>query len=179
MGSYTFLIASARRNGNSEQLAKIASASLGENASQRWLDLKDVTLDPFHDLRHVESGYDTPRGDELELFDATVNCTDLVFVTPVYWYSLPAPLKLYLDYWSAWLRVDGLNFKTRMKGKRLWAISTSAGPAEEANSMFESLRLSANYMGMQWGGSVLGNGSAAGDVLKDTRAVELATYLFH
>ena len=38
------------------------------------------------------------------LLDATLAATDLVFVAPVYWYSLPAAAKLYLDYWSAWLR---------------------------------------------------------------------------
>lgn len=49
----------------------------------------------------------------------------LVFVAPVYWYSLPAPLKLDLDHWSAWMRIPGLDFKARLAGKSLALISTT------------------------------------------------------
>jgi multimeric flavodoxin WrbA len=178
MPNFTFLIASARTNGNSEQLARLAAASLDSNYVTKWLDLKDYPLVPFKDLRHDEDGYPKPIGNELALYEASIECDELVLVTPVYWYSVPAPLKLYLDYWSAWMRVDGLEFKRKMAGKRMWAISASAGPANEASHMFDSLKLSAKYMSMQWGGHVIGNGTAAGDVLNDQAAIEQAKTLF-
>jgi multimeric flavodoxin WrbA len=178
MARYSFLLASARENGNSEQLARIAAQSLEPANTQDWYSLLNFELPPFQDLRHDPNGYTVPTGNELSLFNATVDCEHLVFVTPVYWYSVPAPLKLYLDYWSAWLRVESLEFRNRMVGKHLWAVSASAGPAEQAQPMFESLRLSANYMKMVWGGQVLGNGTAAGDVLKDDSAVLAAKNLF-
>ena len=76
------------------------------------------------------------------------------------------------------MRVDELDFKNRMKGKHLWAISASAGSAEQANPMFKSLQMSATYMAMEWGGHLLGNGSAAGDVMNDEQALAKAKTLF-
>lgn len=178
MSRYSFLIASARENGNSEQLARVAAESLDSSDQQTWTAIRDLPLAPFQDLRHEDDGYKSPTGNERALFDATVDCDHLVFVTPVYWYSVPAPLKLYLDYWSAWMRVEELDFKNQMKGKHLWAISASAGAAEQANPMFESLQLSGKFMAMEWGGHVLGNGSAAGDVMKDEAKITAARKLF-
>lgn len=178
MTASTFLIASARENGNSEQLARIAAEALPKDGSQTWLELRNLPLPPFQDLRHGDESYSAPEGNALTLCNATLDCDDLILVTPVYWYSTPAPLKLYLDYWSHWMRVEDLGFKDRMKGKRMWVIAASAGPAEEAEPMIQSLKLCATYLDMQWCGHVLGNGSAAGDVLEDSDAVEAARGLF-
>ncbi|MEZ5306369.1 MAG: NAD(P)H-dependent oxidoreductase [Pyrinomonadaceae bacterium] len=177
MEKFTFIIASARPNGNSEQLARIAAERL-EAASTEWLALRDFPIPAFEDLRHNGEPYAAPEGNALKLYQATADCDHLVFVTPLYWYNVPATLKLYLDHWSHWLRVESLNFRERMNGKRMWAISVSAGPASKAEPMFKSLELSADYMNMIWSGHVLGNGSAAGDVLRDSAAIEKAKSLF-
>jgi len=178
MSKFTFLIASARPNGNSEKLARVASEALSENSTQ-WFTLRDLPLDPFEDRRHGELSYSALKGNANTLFEATVDCEHLVFVTPVYWYSVPAPLKLYLDHWSHWMRVEDLQFKERMEGKTLWAISASAGVAEDAEHMFGSLQLCAKFMKMKWGGHLLGNGSAPGDILNDKSALESARKLFN
>ena len=178
MRKYTFLVASARENGNAEQLARIAAEQLSDDSESQWLELRSLPLPPFQDLRHGDDAYAAPEGNAKVLCDATIDCSDLVFVNPVYWYSVPTPLKLYLDYWSHWMRVEELDFKNRMQGKRLWVISASAGAAADAEPMFESLKLSAKFLSMQWAGHVLGNGSAAGDVLNDEAAVAKAKLLF-
>jgi len=139
MSKFTFLIASARENGNSEQLAKIAAESFTEKQEQQWLALRDYPLPSFEDRRHGDKKYQAPIGNALTLFDATISCDHLVFVTPVYWYSVATPLKHYLDYWSHWMRVEDGKFKERMASKTLWVISTSAGASAEATPMFDSL----------------------------------------
>lgn len=178
MDRYTFLVASSRANGNSETLAKIAASTLDEASHKTWLSLRELPLPPFQDLRHSDEAYQAPEGNARVLFEATTACTDLVFVTPVYWYSVPAPLKLYLDYWSHWMRVDPLDFKNQMREKRLWVIAASAGDADEAEPMFQSLKHSAKFMSMKYQGHVLGNGSAEGDVLNDSEALKKARSLF-
>ena len=50
--------------------------------------------------------------------DATFAATDLVVVSPVYWYSVAASVKLYLDYWSGWMRLP-VDFKAKMRGKTI------------------------------------------------------------
>ena len=109
-----------------------------------------------------------PVGHARELLDATLAAEVVVLAAPVYWYSLPAPAKLYLDHWSHWMRVPDLAFRDRMRGKRLALTTAMAGadPAEAA-PLIESLRLTAAYMGMAWGGHVLAHANAAGDVLRD------------
>ena len=183
MRNFLFLIASARPDGNTEILAQRAAKHLPEGASQVWVRLNDLPLPPFVDIRHSLGAYPEPVGHARMLLEATLNATDLVFVAPVYWYSLPAPAKRYLDEWSAWMRVPELNghtleFRARMSDKTLWAISSSSGDPEEAEPLFATLRSSAHYLRARWGGSVLGNGSKPGDVLLDATALEAASRLF-
>jgi hypothetical protein len=53
-------------------------------------------------------------------------------------------------------------------------VTALSGPDESAQPLIESLRLTADYMQMGWRGALVGNGSAPGDVLEDSRALEAA-----
>lgn len=177
-----FLVASARRGGNTEILARRAAQHLPPSVEQQWVHLDELPLPRFADIRHHgghNNPYPAPEGNERLLLDATLAATDVVFVTPLYWYSLPASAKLYMDYWSAWLRVPGVEFKKRMAGKRVWAVCVlSDEDPKRAELLLTTLRHSAEYMNMQWGGEIIGNGSKPGDVLNDLRALEAADHFF-
>ena len=180
MSRFLFLNASTREPGhigNSETLARHAAAALPADTAQTWIKLAERNLPPFVDLRHTAGSYPMPEGDLKALLDATLAATDIVFVSPVYWFSIPAPLKTYLDHWSGWLRVPGLGFKDRMAGKTLRVISTS-GDRAKAQPMFDSLQLCAQFLAMNWGGELWGKGGAPGAVQADTAAVaQAATFL--
>ena len=179
---FLFLVASARREGNTETLARLAAAQLPADVEQQWLYLDEHPLAAFEDIRHYggkSNPYPQPEGNERVLLEATLAATDLVFVTPVYWYSMPSTAKLYLDHWSGWMRVPGVDFRARMAGKTLWAVSVLADEdPKTAQFLLGTLRQSAEYMSMHWGGELVGSGSAPGDVLKDRRAVEKARGFF-
>ncbi|MET8622262.1 NAD(P)H-dependent oxidoreductase [Kitasatospora sp. NPDC004669] len=177
---FLFLDASARVDGNSGQLARLAAeSSLPAGAEQHWLRLADHPLPPFQDLRHTGDGrYPEPAGHERTLLEATLAATDLVFVAPLYWYSLPTAAKLYLDHWSAWLRVPGVDFRARMRGGTVWGVTALAAEEDKAEPLIGALRLTAEYMGMRWGGALLGNGTRPGDVLRDERALIAAKSFF-
>lgn len=68
-----------------------------------------------------------PGENESLLLDATLEASDLGIVSPLYWYSVSASAKLHLHHWGRWLEMDGIHFKQRMRGKRLWAICTPGG----------------------------------------------------
>jgi multimeric flavodoxin WrbA len=172
-----FLIASARKNGNSEILAREAAKQLPE-AAQTWLRLQDLPLEPFEDIRHSVGAYPQPTGNAKTLFDASLHATDIVMVAPVYWYSVPTTLKRYLDEMSAWMRVPEANFLERMSGKTMWVITSLSGDPINAEPMLATLRLSAQYLEMHYGGHVIGNGSKPGDVNNDQAALEAAHKLF-
>jgi multimeric flavodoxin WrbA len=179
---FLFLVASARREGNTETLARKAAASLPSDVKRQWIHLDETPLPRFEDIRHhggKNNQYPDPEGNERLLLDETLSATDIVFVTPLYWYSLPSSAKLYMDYWSAWLRVPGVDFKKQMAGKKMWAVCVLADEdPKRAELLLTTLRHSAEYMGMEWGGELIGNGSKPGDVLNDTRAMEAAEHFF-
>src|SRR5258706_10606450 len=101
--SFLFVLGSTRLDGNSEGLARQAARALPATDEQRWLRLTDHPLPPFFDTRHA-TGFAAPEGNAKLVCEATLAATDLVIVTPVYWYSVAWPVKLYLDHWSAWMR---------------------------------------------------------------------------
>ncbi len=178
--SFLFLDAGARPDGNTARLARLAAgASLPAGADQRWLRLADHPLPPFEDLRHTGDGaYEPPTGHGRTLLDATLAATDLVFVAPLYWYALPTAAKLYLDHWSAWLRVPGADFRARMAGGTVWAVTSYATEPDKTEPLIGTLRLTAEYLHMRWGGALLGHGNRPGDVLGDERALIEAKSFF-
>lgn len=171
---FLFLVSSARDEGNTEWLAREAARHLSEGCAQRWIHLNDIGLPRFQDLRHG-TGYGPLTGVERELFEATLAATDIVMVAPLYWYTLPASAKLYLDYWSAWLRAKEADFRAGMAGKRLAAVTVFSDADEKfVAPLTETLRYSAEYLKMHWVGTLIGNGSRPGDVQKDTAAIARA-----
>ncbi|MBX3659714.1 MAG: NAD(P)H-dependent oxidoreductase [Ramlibacter sp.] len=181
---FLFLVASTRQSpedgghlGNTEWLAQQAAAALPAGTRQTWHALARMALPPFVDQRHTTGQYPLPTGDLKTLLDATMAATDIVLVSPVYWYSLPAPLKTYIDHWSAWMRVPGLPFKDEMARKSLRLITTS-GDRAKAQPMIDSVTLCAQFLSMAWGGALWGKGGPPDAVQADTGArQQAATFL--
>ncbi|MEV6942631.1 NAD(P)H-dependent oxidoreductase [Streptomyces sp. NPDC051172] len=178
--SFLFVLGSTRRNGNSEALARRAAAALPESVEQEWIRLTDHPLPPFEDVRHTGTGiYKEPEGNARVLWQSTRKATDLVIVSPLYWYSLSASVKLYLDHWSGWMRVPGTDFVNDMRGKTMWGVTAYASvDAALADPLVGTLRNCADYLGMRWGGVLLANGTKPGQVLDDPAALDRAADFF-
>lgn len=176
--SFLFVLGSSRPDGNTETLARAAAEQLPAGIPQRWVDLAKLPLPDFQDGRHESGSW--PVGEvEEELRRVTLEATDIVIASPLYWYSLSAQTKRYLDYWSGWLGVPGMDFKKRMAGRTLWGVTVLAHEEEEvADGLVTSLNHSAAYMGMRFGGVLLGNGSRPGQVRNDERAMVRAKTFF-
>lgn len=178
--SFLFLLGSTRPGGNTEALARLAAEHLPADVDQTWLQLSELRLDPFRDVRHDGDGVYPPAvGDEQVLLDATLAATDLVIASPLYWFSVSTSVKLYLDYWSAWMRVPGVDFRERMRRKTMWAITahTAKEPAE-VEPLLGTLRLTADYMDMNWGGELLAYGNRPGEAITADGVLERSRQLF-
>ena len=177
---FLFILGSARHAGNTEHLARYAARSLPASIKQTWIHLLDNGLPLFEDIRHHETRkYAIGSESERTLLDATLAATDIVIASPVYWYSVSASTKLYLDHWSAWMRHEGVDFKARMAGKTLWGVSAfSDDDPSLAQPLIDTLRLSAEYMKMNWGGVLLGYGNRPADVMNDAPSLERAEKFF-
>ncbi|MFH8659610.1 flavodoxin family protein [Streptomyces afghaniensis] len=176
---FLFVLGSARTDGNTELLARRAAEQLSPDVEQQWIDLAEHPVPDFQDLRHDSDHVRPTEGNLALLLDATLAATDIVIASPLYWYSVSAHTKRYLDYWSGWLRTPGLDFKATMAGRTLWGVTALADTQPEvADPLVGTLNNSAAYLGMRFGGVLLGNGSKAGDVLNDTDALTRAKTFF-
>jgi len=165
--SFLFLLGTTRPGGNTETLARLAAAELPADVPQTWLTLSDLDLEPFRDIRHDGDGvYPLPVGDHRTVLNETLAATDLVIASPLYWFMVSASVKKYFDHWSGWLRLPGVDFRDRMRGKTMWVVTahTAKDPAE-VEPMLGTVRLVADYMGMRWGGELLAYGNRPGEVL--------------
>lgn len=173
---FLFAVASTRTGGNTEALARRAARHLTDE--QRWLRLIDHPLPPFADTRHG-TGYTPPDGHAKLVCDATLAATDLVVVTPVNWYSVSWPAKLYLDHWSAWMRVPELAFAATLAGRSLWGVVVDSDPdGDSAAPVVDVLRRTAEYMKMQWRGALVGHANRPGEIDRDTAALARADTFF-
>ncbi|MCX5559902.1 flavodoxin family protein [Streptomyces sp. NBC_00038] len=176
---FLFLLGSSRSDSNTEMLARKAAEQLPAEVGQRWLRLAEHPLPDFADLRHDSDHARPTEGSTGLLLDATLAATDIVIASPLYWYSVSAHTKRYLDYWSGWLRTPGVDFKATLAGRNLWGVTVLAHEEQEvADPLVGTLNHSAAYMGMHFGGVLLGNGSKPGDVLNDTEALARAKTFF-
>ncbi|MET0132218.1 MAG: NAD(P)H-dependent oxidoreductase [Kibdelosporangium sp.] len=178
MRKFLFLLGSSRSGGNTETLARRAASSLPADAEQRWIRLTDLALPDFRDTRQAPGGaHPDPVGDERLLLDATLEATDVVIASPLYWYSLSADAKRYLDYWSGWINLPGVPFRAIMRDKTMWGVSVSE-ELDKSEYLVGMLRRSTDYMRMRWGGVLLGNGDGPDDVLEDAPALAAAGSFF-
>ncbi|MFV0134289.1 flavodoxin family protein [Streptomyces sp. HMX87] len=176
---FLFVLGSSRDESNTEMLARRAAEQLPADVEQQWIRLADHPLPEFKDLRHDSDHVRPTEGNAALLLDATLAATDIVIASPLYWYTLSTPVKHYLDHWSGWLRISGLRFKDTLAGRTLWGVTVLADDQPEvADPLIGSLNNSAAYMGMRFGGVLLGNGSKPGDVLRDTDALARAKTFF-
>jgi multimeric flavodoxin WrbA len=175
---FLFVLGSTRRDGNTELLARRAAEQLPEDVEQRWISLAEHPLPDFEDMRHDGDRGRAEHDGVVTLREATLAATDLVIASPLYWYSVSAQTKRYLDHWSAWLRTPGIDFRAGMAGHTLWGVTALAGEAVVAEPLVGTLSNTAAYMRMRFGGVLLGNGSRPGDVLDDTEAMARAKAFF-
>lgn len=178
--TFLFVLGSARPDGNTEHLARRAAENLPENTSQIWLSLIEHRLPLFEDIRHHETRkYEIASDSERALLEATLAATDIVIASPVYWYSVSASTKLYLDHWSGWMRLPDIEFKKRMAAKTLWAISAfSDTDPTGAQPLIDTVLMTAEYMDMKWGGVLLGFGNRPADVMDDAASLKRASQFF-
>lgn len=178
---FLFLNSSGRAEGNTAQLAKIAARVLPAEVVQDWQSLELAQLAPFYDLRHQGDGaYPVPEARQAELLSATLAASDIVLVTPLYWYNMSSAAKLYFEHWSAWMRVPEVEFLARMQAKRFWLISTAADDDKAIfNALVEACRRTADYAGMEWAGSLLGYANRPGDILHDQATLKQAQQFFN
>ena len=136
------LFASARRNGNTGRFMDRIAAELEIEV----IDLASKRLAPYtYEHSH--------RADDFEpLMQRVLGFGQIIFASPVYWYAVSPPMKIFLDRISDYLDLpELLDEGRRLRGKAGWVVCTSIYDEVPA-SFLGSFRDTFDYLGMHYGG---------------------------
>jgi multimeric flavodoxin WrbA len=141
------LFASSRRNGNTGQLMDRIAAELNIEV----IDLAEKKISAY-DYAHRN------RDDDFEsLMEYVLKFDQIIFSSPVYWYAVSPPMKIFLDRISDFLVLpDLLETGRRLRGKTGYVVCTSI--AEEIDTAYiNAFEKTFKYLGMHFGGFVHAN----------------------
>jgi len=147
MGSAIVLFGSSRRHGNTGQLMDHIAAVLDIEV----VDLGQLRMSPY-DYEHRN------RSDDFEpLMKRVLDFDQIIVVSPVYWYSVSPPVKVFLDRISDYLDIpELLTDGRRLRGKTGYIVCTSI--YDSAPTPFVgALTATFAYLGMHFGGMVHAN----------------------
>lgn len=113
-----------------------------ENIEAEVVDLKTLDISYF-DYTHANQD-----DDFLPLATRLTEYENIILATPVYWYTMSAIMKTFLDRWSDLLKIRK-DIGRKFRGKRLFIIACSSD--ETVYPYFdEPFKLTADYMGMTY-----------------------------
>jgi multimeric flavodoxin WrbA len=147
MRSTVALFASSRSHGNTGQLMDRVAQELQIEV----VDLNEKNISAF-DYEHRN------RRDDFEpLIDHVLKFEQIIFASPVYWYAVCPPMKIFLDRLSDLLEVPDLLAKgRRLRGKSVYVLCTSIEDEPDA-PFVNAWRETCNYLGMHYRGLLNAN----------------------
>ena len=166
------LSASPRKGGNSDFAASLVLEAMGSRG--KIIRVADAGVQPCSSCgycdRHPGKCALASDGAD-EVFQAMLASPMTVFVSPVYFYHLPAQAKAFLDRMQRWWAVPG----DRLPGKGRFIAPVLLGARKKGDRLFEgsllTLKYAADTVGMKLKEPVLLHGlDAPGDLWMDKAA---------
>lgn len=147
MSSTIILFASSRRHGNTGRLAD----RIANELEAELIDLGEKNISAF-DYEHRN------RNDDFEpLMEKVLGFDNIVFASPVYWYSVAPPMKVFIDRISDFLDLpDLLDKGRRLRGKKGYVICTSISDVPD-EPFINAFKNTFSYLGMDFGGYINAN----------------------
>jgi len=138
------LFASSRRHGNTGRLLDEITQRLAIDV----VDLSEKKISPF-DYEHRN------RGDDFEpLLRRVLTYDQIIFASPVYWYAVSPPMKIFIDRISDVLDLPELHeLGRRLRTKCTYVLCTSEDEVVHP-SFLGAFRDTFEYLGMQFGGYI-------------------------
>lgn len=161
-----------RSGGNTDTLAE--KAVQGFDAEHIYL--RKYRIQPIEDLRHAHGGFRPVQDDYDSLIERILPCDILVFATPIYWFGMSGPLKLFIDRWSQTLRDPRFSdFKQQMSAKQAYVTAVGGdNPKIKGLPMIQQFEHIFDFIGLPFKGYVVGEGNRPGDILHDHQALSAA-----
>jgi len=172
--SILVLYGSQREESNAKKLTQAVLEGIPHHA----IDLRDHTIRPIDDHRHDPRGF-LPVDDDYDTVIQEVLRHDiLIFSLPIYWYGIPGRMKNFIDRWSVSLRDSRFDFKEIMRRKTAYVIAVGGdNPRIKGLPLIQQFQYIFDFVGMTFGGYIIGQANRPGEIEKDLRALAEAEQL--
>lgn len=136
MKKNVIILGSSRSNGDTRSIIN----QFLENMEADVVDLKELEMSYF-DYEHMNQ-----NDDFIPLAERLTQYENIILATPVYWYTMSAIMKTFLDRWSDLLKIRK-DIGRQFRGKNMFVIACSSD-ATAYPHFDEPFKLTADYMGM-------------------------------
>jgi multimeric flavodoxin WrbA len=166
------VIGSPRKKGNSSILAKqVAAGAKAGGAMVETFYLHEMKIKPCTacDACRKKSDIDCVLRDDMQkLYPKLRKADAIVVASPIYWFTISAQTKLFMDRWYALGSDEGYE----IAGKRFGIILTYADADPFISGAVNALRTfqdTANFLGAEIVGMVYGSASKAGEIRRNQK----------
>ncbi len=174
------VIGSPRRNGNSASLAKEVAAGAKEaGAKVETIFLQGMNIQPCTacDACRRKLKKDCILKDDMRALYPKMKAADgIVIASPIYWFTVSAQTKLFMDRWYALGGDDGYE----LAGKKFAVVLAYADADPFSSGAVNALRMfqdAFNYLGAEVVGTVYGSAWKAGEIRKNKALMDAARAL--
>lgn len=133
------ILGSSRGDGNTLKAVK----AVFKNDEIPLIDLGQLNIS-YYDYESKNK-----EDDFLPLAEKMVDYNPIVLATPVYWYTMSAPMKTFIDRWSDLISIRK-DLGRKMKGKDLFIVTSYAG--ELPKGFEDAFSQTCDYMEMKYRG---------------------------
>ncbi len=121
-----------------------------------------------------ETGVCVINDDMVEVHKKILEADAIIHSGPVYFWSMTAQMKAYLDRWCAFFDADWnwhKAYSTKMKGKGIGLITVCGDPdASAGNPIVHSFKSTCDFTGLNWLGAVQASASSKGEIAENEKA---------
>lgn len=171
----TAFIGSTREYSNSEILTDYVLKGI---PSQK-LYIKNLNIQPIHDLRHSKNGFQFIDDDYDQVIQALLTSDIVIFTTPIYWYSMSGIMKNMVDRLSHAIRDERFP-QLKEKLQTTEAIVLAVGgddPKIKGLPMIQQFQYIFDFLKMPFTSYIIGEANKPGEITKDEHALTQATLL--
>ncbi len=174
------VLGSPRIKGNSDILLDQALSGARESGAEvEKITLVRKKISGCMDCKQcIETGSCVIDDDMQEIHGKILQADAIIHSVPVYFFSMTAQMKAYLDRWCAFFDAEWRwheNHLPKMEGKKIGVITVCGAPdVSIADPVVHSFKMTSQFTGMSWLGAVLASAAEKGAVNKDGKAKQEA-----
>ncbi len=137
-----FIVGTSRSDGNTWHLLNYINKDLGA----KLIDLTELNISYFdYQQRNIDDDY-------IATIEEILKYDTIAFVSPMYWYTVSAQMKTFIDRFSDLLG-SRKDLGRKLRGKKTFLVATGNTEERVNAGMEEPIKLTSEYLGMNYQGA--------------------------